>query len=146
MNPKKMNKEQLIAEVNYLREAVSAQQNRIDNLMVQSKEADELNEEKASAIDNLKDVIDKLNTENQEKANRITILEGDIKSKVDENLELSKELQDARTLVTSIRNDAQGMETKIADLTVANTKLKVWKYVAIGAIIAFLVSLCVIIA
>lgn len=146
MNPKRMNKEQLIAEVTELRETVAKQQSRIDNLTAQAKEADELNEEKASAIDNLKDVIDKLNTENQEKANRITVLEGDVKSKVDENFELSKEVQDARTKVANISNDAQGMESRIAELTAANAKLKVWKYVAIGAIVAFLVSLCVIIA
>lgn len=146
MNPKRMNKEQLIAEVTSLRETVSAQQSRIDNLMVQAKEADELNEEKASAIDNLKAVIDRLNTDVQEKANRIANLEVDIKSKVDDNLELSKELQDARTAVTNVRNDAQGMESRIAELTAINFRLKVWKPIAVGAIIAFLISLAVIIA
>lgn len=146
MNPKKMNKEQLIAEVNSLRETVSAQQNRIDNLTVQAKEADELNEEKASAIDNLKDVIDKLNADVQEKANCIANLKVDIKSKVDDNLGLTKELQDARKQVTAICNDAQGMESRIAELTAINSKPNIWKPIALGAIIAFLIALAVIIA
>lgn len=132
MNPKKMNKEQLIAEVNELRA-------RVDNLLIQSREADELNEEKASAIDNLKNKVVELDEE-------LVCKDKTIAEWRETNIKLTQELQDARKKVTSVRDDAQGMESRIAELTLANSKLKVWKYVAIGAIVAFLIALCVIVA
>jgi len=132
MNPKKMNKEQLIAKVDEL-------QTRVDSLLVQSREADELNEEKASAIDNLKNQVAKLD---EALANK----NKDIAERREANVALTKEVQTLRKQVASIREDAQGMESRIAELILANSRLKVWKYVAIGAIIAFLIALCVIIA
>lgn len=132
MNLKKMNKEQLIAEITSLRA-------RVDNLLCQSREADELNEEKASAIDNLKNKIVDLEEE-------IVRRDKDIAARREANANLTKELQDTRKQVVSIRDDAQGMESRIAELTTTNSKLKVWKYIAVGAIVAFLIALCVIVA
>ena len=132
MTPSKMKKEDLVKEVTRLRA-------RIDDLLTQSREADELNEEKASAIDNLKNQVAKLDEEliNKDK---------DIAERREANAQLTKEVQTLRKQVASIRDDAQGMESRIAELTVTNFKLKVWKCVAVGAIIAFLISLCVIVA
>lgn len=139
MNPKKMNKEQLVAKVDEL-------QARVDNLLVQSREADELNEEKASAIDNLKDRIGELDAALVDRDEKIKEYKGKLEAALAREEELSEELQKARNQVVAIRNDAQGMEDRIADLTVSNSRLKVWKYVAVGAIIAFCVALCVIVA
>ncbi len=139
MNPKKMNKEQLIAKVDEL-------QAKVDNLLTQSREADELNEEKASAIDNLKNKIAELDEQIEEKNTEIHSLNHSIEGYRGTIHDQTKELQTLRKQVTSIREDAQGMETKIAELTLANSKLKVWKYVAVGAIVAFLICLCVICA
>ena len=139
MNPKKMNKEQLVAKVDEL-------QARVDNLLVQSREADELNEEKASAIDNLKDRIGELDAALVDRDEKIKEYKGKLEAALAREEELSEELQKARTQVVSVRNDAQGMEDRIGDLIVSNSKLKVWKYVAVGAIIAFCVALCVIVA
>lgn len=132
MNPKKMNKEELITEVTNLRA-------RIDNLLCQSREADELNEEKASAIDKLKDIIAKKDAELKDLTDQMTVLQ-------DTNIDLTKELQEARTQVVNIKKDATGMENKIAELVAINGSNKIWKYIAIVAVVAFLVALCVIVA
>ena len=132
MNLKKMNKEQLIAKVAEL-------QARVDDLLCQSREADELNEEKASAIDNLKNKVAELDE-------ALVNKDKDIAERREANVTLTKEVQTLRKQVTSIRDDAQGMETKIGELTLANSRLKVWKHIAVGAIVAFLIALCVIVA
>ena len=132
MNPKKMNKEELINEVTNLRA-------RVDNLLTQSREADELNEEKASAIDKLKDVIAKKDAELKDLTDQMTVLQ-------DTNIDITKELQEARTQVVNLKKDATGMENKIAELVAINGSNKIWKHIAIVAVVAFLVALCVIIA
>lgn len=132
MNPKKMNKEELINEVTNLRA-------RVDNLLTQSREADELNEEKASAIDKLKDIIAKKDAELKDLTDQMTVLQ-------DTNIDITKELQEARTQVVNLKKDATGMENKIAELVAINGSNKIWKHIAIVAVVAFLVALCVIIA
>lgn len=132
MNPKKMNKEELVAKVDEL-------QARVDDLLLQSREADELNEEKASAIDKLKDVIAKKDAELKDLTDQMTVLQ-------DTNIDITKELQEARTQVVNLKKDATGMENKIAELVAINGSNKIWKHIAIIAVVAFLVALCVIIA
>ena len=130
MNPKKMNKEELINEVTSLRA-------RVDNLLCQSREADELNEEKASAIDKLKDIIEKKDAELKDLTNQMTVLQ-------DTNINLTKELQEARSRIVNISKDATGMENRIAELVAVNGTNKIWKYIAIGAIIVFLITICIV--
>lgn len=132
MNPKKMNKEELISEVTSLRA-------RVDNLLIQSREADELNEEKDSAIDKLKDIIAKKDAELKDLTDQMTVLQ-------DTNIDITKELQEARTQVVNLKKDATGMENKIAELVAINGSNKIWKHIAIVAVVAFLVALCVIVA
>lgn len=132
MNPKKMNKEELVAKVDEL-------QARVNNLLTQSREADELNEEKASAIDKLKDIIAKKDAELKDLTDQMTVLQ-------DTNIDITKELQEARTQVVNLKKDATGMENKIAELVAINGSNKIWKHIAIVAVVAFLVALCVIIA
>lgn len=139
MHPKRMNKEQLIAKVDEL-------QARVDSLLIQAKEADGLNEEKASAIDNLKDKVGEMDQALASKDEKIKELEGSLEAALDREKALTEEVQKLRKQVVSVRNDAQGMENRIGELIVSNSKLKVWKYVAVGAIIAFCVALCVIVA
>ena len=132
MTPSKMKKEDLVKEVTKLRA-------RVDDLLTQSREADELNEEKASAIDNLKNKVAELDE-------ALVCKDKQIAERREANVQLTKEVQTLRKQIVSIREDAQGMESKIAELTLTNSRLKVWKYVAVGAIIAFLITLCVIVA
>ena len=85
--------------------------------------------EKLSAIDDLKNKVDELDESNINKDERIASLV--------EALEKSaKELQDARVELTSRTKELSGV----------NNKVKLWKYIAIGLGVAFLISLCVIIA
>ena len=130
MNPKKMNKEELITEVTNLRA-------RVDNLLCQSREADELNEEKASAIDKLKDIIAKKDAELKDLTDQLTVQK-------DANLDITKELQEARTQVVNLKKDATGMENRIAELVATNGSNKIWKWIAIGAIIVFLITICIV--
>ena len=130
MNPKKMNKEELINEVTSLRA-------RIDNLLCQSREADELNEEKASAIDKLKDIIAKKDAELKDLTDALSVQK-------DTNIDLTKTLQEARTQIVNLKKDATGMENRIAELVAVNGTNKVWKYIAIGAIIVFLITICIV--
>lgn len=139
MNPKKMNKEQLIAKVDEL-------QARVDNLLIQAREADELNEEKASAIDNLKDKVGEMDQALASKDEKIKELKGSLEAALDREKALTEEVQKLRKQVVAVRNDAQGMENRIGELIVTNSKLKFWKYVAVSAIVAFLISLCFIVA
>lgn len=139
MNPKKMNKEQLIAKVDEL-------QARVDSLLIQAKEADGLNEEKASAIDNFKDKVGEMDQALASKDEKIKELEGSLEAALDREKALTEEVQKLRKQVVAVRNDAQGMENRIGELIVTNSKLKFWKYVAVSAIVAFLISLCFIIA
>lgn len=138
MNPKKMNKQQLIDEVTTLRA-------RVDDLLQQSREADELNEEKASAIDNLKRVIE----ENQEsircKDEELEKAKETIEQYKADNVSKTEEIQRLRTKVTEITENALNMEQTINEQVISISKAKAWKYVAVIAIIAFLLALCVII-
>ena len=130
MNPKKMNKEELINEVTSLRA-------RVDNLLCQSREADELNEEKASAIDKLKDIIEKKDAELKDLTDALSVQK-------DTNIDLTKTLQEARTQIVNLKKDATGMENRIAELVAVNGTNKIWKYIAIGAIIVFLITICIV--
>ena len=130
MNPKKMNKEELINEVTSLRA-------RVDNLLCQSREADELNEEKASAIDKLKNIIAKKDAELKDLTDALSVQK-------DTNIDLTKTLQEARTQIVNLKKDATGMENRIAELVAVNGTNKIWKYIAIGAIIVFLITICIV--
>lgn len=130
MNLKKMNKEELINEVTSLRA-------RVDNLLCQSREADELNEEKASAIDKLKDIIEKKDAELKDLTDALSVQK-------DTNIDLTKTLQEARTQIVNLKKDATGMENRIAELVAINGTNKIWKYIAIGAIIVFLITICIV--
>lgn len=113
------------------------------------KEVESLREKVEGLKREAKDAV----THDQEYKAEITRLKEEVAAKTDDVVRTSKELQTARQKVVStndklnsIRSDAQGMESRIAELTTTNSKLKVWKYVAVGAIIAFLISLCFIVA
>lgn len=146
MNPAKMKKEQLVAEVISLRDSVSEQSGIIDDLRQQAKEANALSDEKSSAIDNLKDKVGEMDQALASKDEKIKELEGSLEAALDREKALTEEVQKLRKQVVAVRNDAQGMENRIGELIVANSKLKLWKYVAVGAIVAFLISLCFIVA
>ena len=132
MNPIKMKKNDLVKEVVSLRDNLSEKQGLIDDLKQQIREKD-------AELVELKDKI-------SQQGRTIEEFEANIKATKEELEGTVVELQKARSQVVAIRNDAQGMESKLNELVVTNSKLKVWKYDAIGAIIAFLIALCVIVA
>ena len=118
-NPIKMTKNELVQEVVELRKQV--------NTPVDAQERN---------TDDKSELVEQLNAEISEKDNTISRQRETIH-------EQTKELQTLRSQVTSIRNDAQGMESRIAELTNANSSLKAWKYVAIGVCILLVVCVCV---
>lgn len=146
MNPKRMTKEQLVNALTELQEAFDAQSTLNSNLNKEKKELNELVSERDKAIENLKKCLE----ENQEflrkKDNQLTSVSEERDSYKADVVEKTKEIQNLRTQITNVRNDAQGMESRINELTVNNSKLRVWKYVAVGAITCFLIALCIICA
>lgn len=146
MNPAKMKKEQLVAEVIRLRDSVSEQSGIIDDLKQQAKEANALSDEKSSAIDSLKDKVGEMDQALASKDEKIKELEGSLEAALDREKALTEEVQNLRKQVVNVRNDAQGIQNRIGELIVSNSRLKVWKYVAVSAIVAFLISLCFIVA
>ena len=139
MQVSKMKKEDLVKEVTNLRDRLSERDATIAELNQSIKE-------KLGLIEELKDKI-------SQQGRTIEDFEASIKTTQELNTKIKEELvtatedlQSARKQVVALNDDARGMERAICNLHATNNKLKVWKYVAIGAIIAFLIALCVIVA
>ena len=93
--------------------------------------------EKASAIDKLKNIIAKKDAELKDLTDALSVQK-------DTNIDLTKTLQEARTQIVNLKKDATGMENRIAELVAVNGTNKIWKYIAIGAIIVFLITICIV--
>jgi len=132
MNPNKMKKPELVTEVVALREKVTQQQQTIDD--------------QTKAIANFKSVVAQQEEVINNKDKQLTEVKEQLDLYKNDVVQKTKEIQALRTQVANVKNDAQGMESRIAELTNANAKVNLWKYVAVGVSILLLIAICVMVA
>lgn len=93
----------------------------------------------------------KVNVEDAEEAVRskdkeLTEVKESLQQYKNDVVEKTKEIQNLRNQVSSLRKELLDDEVLNDKVNTLSTNLKVWKHIAIGAVVAFLIALCVIFA
>lgn len=122
MNPIKMKKNELVSEVAKLRKQSEEDSFAISSLKTQLEDAQAKVKEKEKELDALNKTLDSYSSDVVEK---------------------TTEIQNLRKQVSELRTDLQAKQKDIDCLSDCLSTLKVWKGIAITAVIALFITLCV---